>query len=390
MATPTRSSSRCAPIPARAAILCDIDGTLAPIVDDPEAARCPPEAREVLAELADRYRARRLRQRSPRERRAAHGRPRPSSPTPATTGSSCSRPGDAEPAPRPRARPPRQRPRPAFVSRLDWDDLDRVGLRLEDKGPIQAIHWRGAADPRDRGTARRARSPRSPSEQGLVAAPGPDGARAAAAGDGRQGDRRAPADRRRRRRARALFGGDDRTDLDAFAALRELARRGRARSTRSASGSPRPRPRPRSSATPTWWSPGHDGFLELLRSALRCCSATCCGSRSLLVAGVATALGAVSVVVANQDTDEFALARRGGLVDRRGGDRRLARAPGAGGGGDRAAARRRAHRDQPAVGEPGPDRVHAAVADRRLRAAGRRSPAASRRRSPRSAPATRS
>ena len=64
----------------------------------------------------------------------------------------------------------------------------RVGLRLEDKGPIQAIHWRGAADPEprqqraggDRGLGGRA---------GAGPAPGPHGARAAAAGDGRQGDR---------------------------------------------------------------------------------------------------------------------------------------------------------------------------------------------------------
>ena len=88
----------------------------------------------------------------------------------------------------------------------------------------------------------------------------------------------------------------------------------------------------------------------------------------LLVAGVATALGAVTVIVANQDADEVALAVAGGWWLLAAGDRALARALGAGGGGDRAAARRRAHRDQPAAREPGPDRVHAAVADRRLRA----------------------
>ena len=41
--------------PGEAALLCDIDGTLAPIVEDPEAAAVPEEAGEVLRELAGRY-----------------------------------------------------------------------------------------------------------------------------------------------------------------------------------------------------------------------------------------------------------------------------------------------------------------------------------------------
>ena len=41
--------------PDRAAILCDFDGTLSPIVDEPAAARPLPGAVETLAALADRY-----------------------------------------------------------------------------------------------------------------------------------------------------------------------------------------------------------------------------------------------------------------------------------------------------------------------------------------------
>jgi trehalose 6-phosphate phosphatase len=41
--------------PARAAILLDVDGTLAPIVDRPEDARVPDETRRELARLAERY-----------------------------------------------------------------------------------------------------------------------------------------------------------------------------------------------------------------------------------------------------------------------------------------------------------------------------------------------
>lgn len=41
--------------PARAAVLLDVDGTLAPIVDRPEDARVPDETRRQLARLAGRY-----------------------------------------------------------------------------------------------------------------------------------------------------------------------------------------------------------------------------------------------------------------------------------------------------------------------------------------------
>ena len=111
-----------------------------------------------------------------------------------------------------------------FASRLDWHDLARVGLRLEDKGPIQAIHWRGAedeevAEQRAGALAELAR------REGLFAHFGRKvleirpvatvdkgvAARALVAASGV---------------SQALFGGDDSTDLDAFAALRELERAG--------------------------------------------------------------------------------------------------------------------------------------------------------------------
>src|SRR4051794_22867931 len=41
--------------PGSSAVLCDVDGTLAPIVADPGAAAVPAEAREVLGALARRY-----------------------------------------------------------------------------------------------------------------------------------------------------------------------------------------------------------------------------------------------------------------------------------------------------------------------------------------------
>jgi trehalose 6-phosphate phosphatase len=47
--------ARFAAEPSRAAILLDVDGTLAPIVDRPEDARVPDETREALAGLVPRY-----------------------------------------------------------------------------------------------------------------------------------------------------------------------------------------------------------------------------------------------------------------------------------------------------------------------------------------------
>jgi len=46
---------RLAAEPRRAAILLDVDGTLAPIVEQPEDARVPEETRHELARLASRY-----------------------------------------------------------------------------------------------------------------------------------------------------------------------------------------------------------------------------------------------------------------------------------------------------------------------------------------------
>ena len=52
----TTSLARLAERPEQAAILLDVDGTLAPIVDRPEDARVPDRTRDVLARLAARYR----------------------------------------------------------------------------------------------------------------------------------------------------------------------------------------------------------------------------------------------------------------------------------------------------------------------------------------------
>ncbi|HEY8002078.1 MAG TPA: trehalose-phosphatase [Solirubrobacterales bacterium] len=208
--------------PAAAAILCDIDGTLAPIVDDPEAAAVPPEATAVLAELAGRYRL--VACVSGRRASAARRMVGLDQLTYAGNhGLELLGPGDSEPRLDPELGQ-RGSAAAGFVNRLDWERLGRVGLRLEDKGPIQAIHWRGAAD--EDAAAQRAREIGvMAEEEGLIPHLGRMvlEVRPLATVD------KGIAVRRLLREAEAtgaLFGGDDRTDLDAFAALRELAEAG--------------------------------------------------------------------------------------------------------------------------------------------------------------------
>ncbi|MDX6582641.1 MAG: trehalose 6-phosphate phosphatase [Solirubrobacterales bacterium] len=204
--------------PGAGAILCDIDGTLAPIVDDPEAAEVPPAAREALAELAGRYRL--VACVSGRRASAARRMVGVEALTYAGNhGLELLAPGDS----RPRLDPAlghRASAAAGFVTRLDWDGLARVGLRLEDKGPIQAIHWRGAPDAET--AAQRAREIGVlAEEEGLV----PHLGRMVLEVRPLATVHKGIAVRRLVQEAgvaTALFGGDDRTDLDAFAALREL------------------------------------------------------------------------------------------------------------------------------------------------------------------------
>jgi trehalose 6-phosphate phosphatase len=204
--------------PARTAILTDIDGTLAPIVERPEHAAVSAEARATLAALAERFglvgcvsgrqavEARRL---VGVEGIAYAG----------NHGLELLRPGEAEPRLDP-ALTGRERLAAEFLARLDGPALAEAGLRPEDKGPIQALHWRGAED--ENAAEERARAIAAEAERhGLhthwgrkvlelrpTDAVGKDVAVGALIAD---------ADARV-----ALYAGDDRTDLDAFRRLREL------------------------------------------------------------------------------------------------------------------------------------------------------------------------
>ena len=239
----------------------------------------PSATRELLREARRALR--------PGRRASAAGGPRTragssastSSPTRATTASSCCCPASSEPQPGPVARRPR-RGRVASSSRgLDQRDLERAGIRTEDKGAIVALHWRGARERGRRGVAGPRDRERRPSGRGSSPHRGrkvleirPNvadqqghrrrGADPDAAGRRRALRRRRPHRRRRLRGAPHAAGG----------------RRPRAPS--SASPWPPMRRRPRSRPTPTSRSTGPEGFVDVLRGAGRVRpwpTATCCG-----------------------------------------------------------------------------------------------------------------
>jgi trehalose 6-phosphate phosphatase len=205
--------------PGRSAVLSDIDGTLAPIAQRPDEVSVPEGARGVLRRLAARFglvgcvsgrRAEEARRMVGLDEVAYAG----------NHGLELLLPGDPEP-------------------RLDPSLLDRegqaaeflagggeagAGLRVEDKGPIQALHWRGADD-EEAAEARAHEIAVEAGRAGLephwgrkvlelrpVGGGGKDSAVSALLGtDGY---------------TRVIYGGDDRTDLDAFGRLRHLREQG--------------------------------------------------------------------------------------------------------------------------------------------------------------------
>jgi trehalose 6-phosphate phosphatase len=209
--------------PGRSAVLTDIDGTIAPIVHDPIEAAVPERTRELLRELARRYalvgclsgrRAADARRIVGLDELAYSG----------NHGMELLLPGETEVLPDPRL-DGHETDSARFVEQLDRSELERVGIRTEDKGPIVALHWRGAPD---EAAAR--------SLLGEIAG-------------GAESRGLIPHQGKRVLEIRpnveidkgvalaglipvqvvdaALYGGDDRTDLDAFTALRALREEGK-------------------------------------------------------------------------------------------------------------------------------------------------------------------
>src|SRR3954452_775157 len=130
-------------VPECAAILTDVDGTLAPIVERAEEAAVPAASREVLAALSDRYalvgcisgrRAEDARRLVGLDSLAYAG----------NHGLELLLPGERTPRPDPSIAG-REGEATEFLATVDGR-VEAAGLRLEDKGPIQALHWRGSED----------------------------------------------------------------------------------------------------------------------------------------------------------------------------------------------------------------------------------------------------
>jgi trehalose 6-phosphate phosphatase len=207
----------------RLALLLDFDGTLAPIVDDPASARPTPEARDALAALA------------PHLALAAcvTGRPAlqarellglPTLTYSGLHGAELLLPGADRPIV-PKAFQADGDAVAEIVAQAEAEPDGLAGLEVERKGPIVALHWRRATDPvtaearaqqlAERAVARGLRTGLGRAvlelRPALVITKG-DAARALLA--------RAP------QATGVLLAGDDVTDLDAFAAVRELTKRG--------------------------------------------------------------------------------------------------------------------------------------------------------------------
>ena len=204
--------------PRQALIGTDFDGTLAPIVADPRAARALPGAVPALTRLARRSARWPSSPAGPPRRRSptAGLTPSPASSCSATTAGSAGRTASSPgPARRPRYRPP-ARPCPACSAAAGAPD----GTWVEDKGHALAVHTRRAADPE--AALGRLRGPLDDlaARLGLAAEPGrmvielrPPGVDKGTALTALARERAADA---------VLFCGDDLGDLPAFAAVRAL------------------------------------------------------------------------------------------------------------------------------------------------------------------------
>ena len=207
--------------PEETALLCDVDGTLAPIVADPAQARVPDSTREALRAASARFGlVACVTGRPALEARYMVGVEELT--YAGNHGLELLEPGSGEVTLDPSvadAEGPA-----AFVRDLPALELAELGLRMEDKGPIQALHWRGAGD--EAAAEHRARELAAAAEAvGLVPRWGRKVVELrppAEVDKGIASERLLHASGARH----ALFAGDDLTDLDAFAALRRLAEEG--------------------------------------------------------------------------------------------------------------------------------------------------------------------
>jgi trehalose 6-phosphate phosphatase len=247
--------------PDHSAVLTDIDGTIAPIVTDPKEAIVPEGTRERLRALAKRYAL----VACISGRRAMDARRIVGLDDVAYSGNhgfELLLPGDSEVRPDP-SLDGHESDAPAFVANLDRSELERAGIRAEDKGAIVALHWRGS--PNEGAAESLAQEIATQAEwQGLVPHRGrkvleirPN----VAINKGIAVAALIPA----RPIEAAVYGGDDRTDVDAFTALRTLEH-DRELSTAVCIGVVSDESPPEVSDEADLTVPGPDGFVRVLEA----------------------------------------------------------------------------------------------------------------------------
>jgi trehalose 6-phosphate phosphatase len=150
-----------------------------------------------------------------------------------------------------------------FVLGLETTTLRDGSLRLEDKGPIQALHWRGAVDEMA-AEAQAGKIADAAREAGLE----PHWGRKVLEIRPLAGIHKGTAVRRLLEEegvAMALYAGDDRTDLDAFTELRAMLAAGGLRAAVCIGIASKEAP-PELAAEADATVDGTDGFLDILRA----------------------------------------------------------------------------------------------------------------------------
>jgi trehalose 6-phosphate phosphatase len=209
--------------PARGAVLCDIDGTLAPIVPRAEDAKVRHEVSRLLGRLARRYGVVAcISGRSATEARRLVGVGGIA--YAGSHGAELLQPGAARPQTLPAFKEWEGRVR-GFARDRDSRELRRLRVRIEDKGAIAAFHWRDVPD-EAAAHAFLERLAADAEGDGLTTHWGRKvlEIRPPVPVDKGQAVRELIQDAGTRS---ALFGGDDVTDLDAFDALETLQGEGK-------------------------------------------------------------------------------------------------------------------------------------------------------------------
>jgi len=214
--------------PKRSAVFLDVDGTLAPIVDQPDRARVPENTARLLGRLGRSFGVVAcVSGRSATEARRLVGVG--SLAYAGYHGAELLMPGTPRPWQLPELEQGADRVRRFAQEQDTGSDLRLLRVRLEDKGPIVAFHWRGVPD-EEAAHARVEQVAEAAEGAGLRTHWGRKvlEVRPPVEIDKGQAVRRILDERPVRC---ALFAGDDRTDLDGFAALEELRERGRLETT---------------------------------------------------------------------------------------------------------------------------------------------------------------